>query len=37
MTVRPHEIFGRDGHNLTVTVPVTFPEATLAPRWRCRL
>jgi len=29
VTVRPHEIFGRDGHNLTVTVPVTFPEATL--------
>ena len=22
-------VFGRDGHNLTVTVPVTFPEATL--------
>ena len=27
--MRPHEVFGRDGHNLTVTVPVTFPEATL--------
>jgi len=26
---RSHEIFGRDGHNLTVTVPVTFPEAAL--------
>jgi molecular chaperone DnaJ len=22
-------VFGRSGHNLTVTVPVTFPEATL--------
>ena len=27
--MRSHEIFGRDGHNLTVTVPVTFPEAAL--------
>ncbi len=27
--VRPHPIFGRKGDNLTVTVPVTFPEATL--------
>ena len=25
--VRPHEIFGRDGANLTLAVPVTFPEA----------
>ncbi len=27
--VQPHRLFGRDGANLTVTVPVTFPEATL--------
>ncbi|MBS2962147.1 molecular chaperone DnaJ [Actinocrinis puniceicyclus] len=27
--VRPHRIFGRDGDNLTVTVPVTYPEAVL--------
>jgi molecular chaperone DnaJ len=27
--VTPHPVFGRSGHNLTVNVPVTFPEATL--------
>jgi molecular chaperone DnaJ len=27
--VKPHPVFGRSGHNLTVTVPVTFPEAAL--------
>ena len=27
--VRPHEIFGRDGANLTITAPITFPEAVL--------
>jgi len=27
--VQPHPVFGRSGHNLTVTVPVTFAEATL--------
>jgi len=27
--VDPHPVFGRSGHNLTVTVPVTFPEAAL--------
>jgi molecular chaperone DnaJ len=27
--VTPHPVFGRNGHNLTVTVPVTFPEAAL--------
>ena len=27
--VAPHPVFGRSGHNLTLTVPVTFPEATL--------
>lgn len=27
--VRPHKVFGRKGHQLTVTVPVTFPEAAL--------
>jgi len=27
--VRPHPIFGRRGEHLTITVPVTFPEATL--------
>jgi molecular chaperone DnaJ len=27
--VQPHPVFGRSGHNLTVTVPVTFAEAAL--------
>jgi molecular chaperone DnaJ len=27
--VDPHPVFGRNGHNLTVTVPVTFTEAAL--------
>src|SRR5690242_7612186 len=27
--VSPHPVFGRSGHNLTVTVPVTFTEAAL--------
>ncbi len=27
--VKPHPLFGRKGDNLTVTVPVTFPEAAL--------
>jgi molecular chaperone DnaJ len=27
--VKPHAIFGRSGDNLTITVPVTFPEAVL--------
>ena len=27
--VRPHALFGRKGHNLTLTLPVTFPEAAL--------
>jgi len=27
--VRPHELFGRKGNDLTVDVPVTFPEAAL--------
>ncbi len=27
--VDPHPVFGRSGHNLTVTVPVTFAEAAL--------
>ncbi|WP_055479022.1 molecular chaperone DnaJ [Sphaerimonospora mesophila] len=27
--VKPHSVFGRSGENLTVTVPVTFPEAAL--------
>jgi molecular chaperone DnaJ len=27
--VTPHRVFGRKGDNLTVTVPVTFPEAAL--------
>ena len=27
--VAPHPVFGRDGDNLTLTVPVTFDEATL--------
>jgi len=29
VNVEPHPLFGRDGDNLTVTVPVTFPEAAL--------
>ncbi|MGX7681941.1 DnaJ C-terminal domain-containing protein [Jatrophihabitans sp. DSM 45814] len=29
VTVEPHALFGRDGDNLTVTVPVTFAEAAL--------
>ncbi|HEV2346550.1 MAG TPA: molecular chaperone DnaJ [Actinocrinis sp.] len=27
--VKPHQVFGRDADNLTVTVPVTYPEAVL--------
>jgi molecular chaperone DnaJ len=27
--VRPHEVFGRKGDNLTLSLPVTFPEAAL--------
>jgi molecular chaperone DnaJ len=27
--VRPHDVFGRKGDNLTLTLPVTFPEAAL--------
>ena len=27
--VTPHPVFGRSGHNLTVNVPITFPEAAL--------
>ncbi|HJQ03434.1 MAG TPA: DnaJ C-terminal domain-containing protein [Jatrophihabitans sp.] len=29
VTVQPHPLFGRSGDDLTVTVPVTFPEAAL--------
>lgn len=29
LKVTPHKVFGRDGDNLTVTVPVTFPELAL--------
>lgn len=29
VSVEPHPIFGRSADNLTITVPVTFPEATL--------
>ena len=29
MHVQPHPVFGRKGDNLTLTVPVTFPEAAL--------
>jgi molecular chaperone DnaJ len=29
VTVTPHPVFSRDGDNLTVTVPVTYVEATL--------
>ncbi|MBC6457595.1 molecular chaperone DnaJ [Actinomadura sp. HBU206391] len=27
--VAPHKVFGRSGDNLTITVPITFPEAAL--------
>ncbi|WP_028709252.1 molecular chaperone DnaJ [Propionicicella superfundia] len=27
--VRPHPVFGRSGENVTITVPVTYPEAAL--------
>jgi molecular chaperone DnaJ len=27
--VAPHPLFGRKGRNLTLTVPITYPEATL--------
>ena len=27
--VNPHKVFGRSGHDLTITVPATFPELTL--------
>ncbi|NHD16220.1 MULTISPECIES: molecular chaperone DnaJ [unclassified Actinopolyspora] len=27
--VNPHQVFGRSGNNLTITVPVTFPELAL--------
>src|SRR5260370_4955944 len=29
--VTPHPVFGRSGSNLTLTLPVTFPEAALRP------
>lgn len=29
ITIKPHEIFGRDGNNLLVDVPITYPEAVL--------
>jgi molecular chaperone DnaJ len=32
--VDPHPVFGRTGHNLTVTVPVTFAEAALGSEIR---
>ncbi|GAA2441224.1 hypothetical protein GCM10010191_66740 [Actinomadura vinacea] len=32
--VRPHPVFGRDRDNLTLTVPVTFPEAALGAEVR---
>jgi molecular chaperone DnaJ len=32
--VQPHEVFGRRDDNLTLTVPVTFPEATLGAEIR---
>jgi len=27
--VKPHQVFARKGENLTITLPVTFPEAAL--------
>ena len=32
--VRPHPLFGRNGDDLTLTVPITFPEATLGTTLR---
>lgn len=32
--VRPHPLFGRSGDDLTITVPVTFPEAALGATLR---
>ncbi|HEY8456304.1 MAG TPA: molecular chaperone DnaJ [Actinopolymorphaceae bacterium] len=32
--VRPHERFGRKGEHLTITVPITFPEAALGGQVR---
>ncbi|HVU71870.1 MAG TPA: molecular chaperone DnaJ [Mycobacteriales bacterium] len=34
VTVRPHPVFGRSGRNLTLTVPITFPEAALGATLR---
>ena len=34
VTVRPHRVFGRTGQNLTLTAPVTFPEAALGTTLR---
>jgi molecular chaperone DnaJ len=32
VTVTPHPVFGRRGHDLTITLPVTFPEAALGAK-----
>jgi molecular chaperone DnaJ len=32
--VMPHPVFGRSGHDLTITLPVTFPEAALGAKVR---
>lgn len=34
VSVKPHRVFGRTGDNLTITVPVTFPEAALGAEIR---
>lgn len=34
VAVRPHELFGRKGDDLTLTVPITFPEAALGTTLR---
>jgi len=34
--VSPHPVFGRSGNDLTLTVPVTFPELAMGTTLTCR-